>query len=477
MASVLGKDPEKILALLKKRRTARFVWLGRRLTDETAEKIRKLKLPGVGIIGEWRRHYPNGSLAAHVVGFVSKDKYARECGLEGMELYAERYLAATDGQKIVLADAGRRAIYDAADTFVAPKDGRSVVLTIDVVIQRHLEKAVSTVHQDYEAESAVGIVMDPRTGDILAVATSPGYDLNAFGQATTEERRPRAFTDPYEPGSIFKPFVAVAALACGKVRWGEEIYCHGGVYRCRSGRRLRDAHGYGKLAFEEVVYKSSNIGMAVLGERLGNRALYDIVTAFGFGKPAGVELGGESPGLVNEFGKWNSYTTTSIPMGQEIGVTPIQMAAAFSVFANGGILLKPKLIRAVYGPDGKMVNNNAAPHVVRRVIEKDLCRRFVKDVLAKVPSPIGTARRSPLDGWTSFGKTGTAQISPYGAGQFTGSYIAGAPVGNPRLVCLVSVRKPNKSKGYYGGVVAAPAVKEVLEKSLAYLEVPKDKLD
>ena len=472
VADVLGLSAAAVRDQLDENRRAarRFVWLARGLDKPTADRVKALGLAGVGIIEEWRRYYPNGELAAHVVGFVGRDGR----GLEGIELIADSHLSAVDGRKVVLGDAARRPIWDVPGGFTPPQDGRHVQLTLDVVVQRHLERVMGETVNRFGAESAVGVVVDPRSGDILALANVPTYDPNTFGQATQDQRRCRVVTDPYEPGSIFKPFVASVALALGKVRMGQEFFCHNGAYRCRPGRILHDAHPYGPLTFEQVVFKSSNIGMALIGEILKPPLLHRACMAFGFGAKTGIELTGEDPGLIHPLQRWTRDSKWSVPMGQEVSVTAVQMAMAFSVFANDGLLLRPKLIRKVHDTDGRVILDNTAARPVRRVIEPDVCRRFVRQVLARVPID-GTGRNhARLNGWSSFAKTGTAQIAPYSGGQFTASYIAAAPVERPRLVCVISVRKPNRAVGHYGGQVAGPAVKEVLEKSLAYLNVPRD---
>ena len=278
----------------------------------------------------------------------------------------------------------------------------------------------------------------------------------------------------YEPGSVFKPFVTSAALSDGVVGWGDEVFCHNGAYRCRRGRILHDAHPYGRLTVEAVVYKSSNIGMAKIGELLGNARLYQIVNAFGFGRPTGVELRGERTDSVRPLRAWKRDSTWSVPMGQEVVVTALQVTMAFAALANDGLLVRPRLIDAIAAPDGQILEDRSRPIPAAQVIDPNVSRRFVRDVLGRVPTD-GTGRRhARLDGWTSFGKTGTAQIAPYSSDQFTASYIAGAPLNTPRLVCLVSVRKPDKSIGHYGGQVAGPVVKGILERSLAYLDVPRD---
>lgn len=474
-AEALHLPIDQVLGDLEEGRRAKrhFIWLARDVDDQTVKRIKALRLRGVNVKDEWRREYPNGTLAAHVVGFASRDSNGLESGGEGMELYADGYLRAEDGHNIVWGDAARRAIWDAPDGYLAPKDGHHVQLTIDVIIQQKLEEKLAEAVAKFKAESGIGVVVDVRNGEILALANVPTFDLNAYGKARPEELRNRAIVDPYEPGSVFKPFVASAAMAMGKVRLGEEIFCNNGAYVCRPGRTLHDVHGgYGTLTFEAIVFKSSNIGMAHIGERLGNESLYSIVTAYGFGQTTGIELRGEDAGLVNPLRRWSPDTKWSVPMGQEVGVTGVQMAMAFAAIANDGLLLRPKLIRAVYAPDGQVQIDRSGPIPLRQVIKAEICRQFRLNVLAKVPTE-GTGKAGRLTGWSSFGKTGTAQIAPFGTNQYTASYMAGAPVDKPRLVCLISVRKPTGGQ-YYGGQVSAPVVKAVLEQALAYLDVPRD---
>ena len=470
-AEALGVSADAIRDKLTRRPEARFVWLARDLDAAAAERVRQLHLPGVGIQNLWRREYPNGSLAAHVVGFTERNGGK---GLEGVERVADRYLRAVDGRRMALADAARRPIWDVGGAYKPATDGRHVELTLDVVIQRHLEVALAETVGQYEAESAVGVVVDPATGAILALANWPTYDLNAFSDATEDQRRNRALTDPYEPGSVFKPFVASVALATDAVRLGQRFDCEDGAYRCRRGRVLRDAHPYDMLTLEQVVYKSSNIGMAKVGEILGNPTLRRIVTAFGFGHATGIELPGEDGGLVRPLAQWKRDSTWSVPMGHEVSVTAVQLAMGFSALANDGLLLKPRLIQAIRTPDGAVAVDRSRPQPIRQVIDAATCRTFIRKVLARVPTD-GTGRRhARLDGWSSFGKTGTARIAPYSRMQYTASYVAAAPVDDTRLVCLISVRKPDPAKGYYGGQVAGSAVKQVLDRSLAYLDVPRD---
>jgi len=467
LGGLLGRDPAELRRRITADREARFVWLSREVDAETAERIAALNLRGIGLQPRWRRRYPNGPLAAHVVGFAGVDGV----GLEGVERFADVYLRATDGGNAMLADAARRPIWNQPGQYVPPADGHHVYLTIDLVIQGYLEAALAEVVDTFGAESALGVVVEPSTGAVLAMASVPACDPNAFGAARPAARRNRPITDMFEPGSIFKPFIAAAAFDAGVVRWGETFNCHNGAWPCRRGRVLHDSHPYGELTAD----KSSNIGMAQIGQRLGNERMHRILRAFGFGAPTGVGLPGEVGGQVNPPARWTRDSTWSIPMGQEVAVTGLQMVMAFSALANDGVLLRPRLIESVVATDGRLVADGSRPIVVGGVIDPAVARRFVREVLAKVPTD-GTGRRhAALDGWSSFGKTGTAQIPPYASGQFTASYIAGAPLDEPRLVCLISVRKPDTSIGYYGSQVAGPAVKSVLERSLAYLGVGRDR--
>ncbi|MDP6381058.1 MAG: penicillin-binding protein 2, partial [Phycisphaerae bacterium] len=360
------------------------------------------------------------------------------------------------------------------------RDGRTIVLTIDKAIQSFVEIELKRVIEKYEAKGVIGIVMDPRTGEVLAMANLPAYDPNNYGDYPAEARRNRAITDPYEPGSTFKAFVAAAALAKGVVKMEEQIHCGNGVWRYRS-RTINDHHPYGRLSLQDIVVKSSNVGMAKLGVRLGDERLRQAVLDFGFGSKTGILLSGENAGVVQSAQKWSYWTTTSVPFGHEIMVTPLQLVTAFSVFANGGKLLKPRIVRGILDTRGRLVADLAGkPEVVSQVMPEPLANAFRDEVLVEVVER-GTGRQCKISGYKVFGKTGTAQkLAPPGSAEsgngyshelYVGSFIAGAPAEAPRLVVLVAVDEPNKSKGYYGGTVAAPAVRAILEQTLAYLGV------
>jgi cell division protein FtsI (penicillin-binding protein 3) len=313
------------------------------------------------------------------------------------------------------------------------------------------------------------------------MANYPSFDPDDFAGAPAYAVRNRLLTDPYEPGSTFKSFISSVALEEGIVHKGEEFDCHNGVYLV-NGRRLTDSHPYGMLTFEQVVIKSSNIGMAQIGIRMGNDRLYEAMKRFGFGVSTGLGLPGEGRGLVHPLAKWTKLSSSSIPMGYEVLVTPLQMVTAWCAIANGGMLMKPHLLKAVYGPDGRLVADLAVPAPVRRVLRQDIADYMRREVFRGVVLD-GTARDA-FKGcpYRVFGKTGTAKKrDPHGKGYssdlFVGSFIGGAPLEHPRLVVFVSLDEPDRSLAYYGGTVAAPAVREILEKSLGYLRVPADQTE
>ncbi len=469
VAPILDRDPEAIYALLSENPDRRFVWLARRVTPEVARAVRALRVYGIGLVAEGRRHYPNGSLAAHVLGFVGQE----EQGLEGLERHFEPRLSGTPGMAYVLADRHRRPIWSEPNQFVPPRDGQHLLLTIDAVIQAFAEEAIAEACTTYRAESAGAVVLDPRSGAILAMANVPTFDPARYGDYLSEARRNRCVTDPYPPGSTAKPFIAAAALEAGVVNLGQVIHCEHGHW---PAYRLHDAgHRYGNLTFEMVVIKSSNIGMAKLGLRLGNARLHAALKRFGFGEPTGVMLPGEAAGLVFPLSRWTKYSTTRVPFGQEFTTTPLQLATAFAAIANGGTVLAPKIVRGVLDSSGRTVVDLSEPEVLGRALDPHTCRTMIDRVLVHVVEE-GTGKRCRINGYRVFGKTGTAQgVDPDGSMSHTryiGSFLAGAPADDPKVVVLVLVNRPDKSLGYYGGTVAAPAARAILAQTLEYLGVP-----
>lgn len=476
IATLTGSDAAEIYRQLKQRKDRQYAPLLHDLSDGQADAIRKLDMQAVQVAHEWRRHYPNGPLAAQVVGFRRIDG---EAGA-GLELQADKWLKAQDGLKILRCDAARKNHYVELDSYEPPKDGSHVMLTIDVTIQGYLERAIADSAEQFGAKAVMGCVMDPNTGEVLAMASWPSFDPNLYNQATPDQLRLRVLTDPYEPGSSYKPFIAVGALQLGKATLSSQFFCHNGMWVAPRGGIIRDAPGehFGMLPLTDIVIHSSNVGMAELGAMLGNRLLYAISSAFGFGSMSGIELPGECPGKLAPVRRWTSYDTYRLPFGQgQIMVTTLQLCNAFSTIANGGTLMKPRLIDRVVSPDGKVLYQGS-PQKVRQVLTPTVARQFIDEALVQVVEK-GTGKKARMARWYCFGKTGTAQIGgPHGYQDraFTGTFVGGAPASKPRVVCVISVYHPTRN-GHYGGTVAAPYVKEVLEKTLSYLDVPPDRVD
>jgi len=482
-AALVGCSAESILNKLEMSpEKSRFVWLKRDISEEGAESILNLRrksklLEGLGIINEPKRVYTTGTVAGHVLGAVGvddKDGVSIK-GIEGIELFYDNILRGQDGCEQYVRDAAGRKIWLLKDKCRVPINGGHIILSIDRVIQQFTQRILGETCEHFQAESGNAIVMDPKTGDIMAMAVWPEVDPNNFGNAPPNTRRNRAITDPFEPGSIFKPFIAARALMLGVVHLDEQIYCHNGAYQIGK-RTLHDSHPLGTLTFQEVISRSSNIGMAILGQRMGNAELYEAVKAFGFGNKTGVDLRGENGGIVLPFRRWTDYSTTSIPMGQEIACTSMQIITAYCALANGGKLLRPRLFRAAIDERGKIIEERKEPEVIGQAIPPDIAKTMVEKVL-RLTVTAGTGKKAAVPGYQVFGKTGTAQIASskgkgFEANAYVGSFVGGAPASDPQVIVEVNIRKPKRSIGYYGGTVAGPAVKQILQAYFDYMHIP-----
>jgi cell division protein FtsI/penicillin-binding protein 2 len=487
LAAALGLHPQEIERLITENAERRFVWLQRRVDSPVRDAVMAIRVPvihngrmvrreieGLGIVSEGRRDYPCGQLAWHVVGTVGADMQ----GTRGLEYLLDDRLAGTAGFRAAQVDghSGRRPVWVRSEDYVPAVDGQTVVLTLDLNIQRFTEEALREVAATYKAKGASALVMDPKTGEVLALANYPTFDPAAIGEAGEYALRNRLLVDPIEPGSTMKSFIYAAAVEAGCVRPGETIYCHDGAYRI-PGRTLRDVHPYGNLTAEMVVIKSSNIGMGIIGLRMGNQRLHEALKKYGFGDKTGILLPGESPGVVKPLDKWSTLTTTSVPMGYEVMVTPLQMVTAFCAIANGGNLMKPRIIKYVYGPDGQLVSDLSQPITVRQVFHRKTCDYLKKEVLRRVITE-GTGKSANIEAVEVFGKTGTAMKIDHATGKYStdrniGAFIAAAPLADPRLAVMVVVDEPDRDIGHFGGTVAGPAVKQILEKSLAYMNATR----
>jgi cell division protein FtsI (penicillin-binding protein 3) len=462
LAGVLGVEPEEIETRLKTSRS--FVWIARKLRPEQAERIQALNLRGIYFQKENQRFYPKRALAAHVLGYVDID----ERGLGGIEYALDERIRGRPGRLLILADA-RRRWYGRSET--ASDAGASVVLTLDEKLQYIAEKELERAVRETGAKAGTIVIQEPNTGELLAVANWPTFNPNAPGESPAEHRMNRAVAALYEPGSTFKLVTIAAALEEGLTRPDEVIDCQmGAIYI--AGHRIRDHKPFGLLNVTQVMAKSSDVGTIKLGLRLGAPKFYDYIRAFGFGQATGVELPGESRGLLRRVENWTPVSVGSISMGQEVGVTQMQLVSAFSAIANGGLLYPPRIVRELR-KDGQATPLPVAEP--KRVISPETAatlRRMFESVVLE-----GTGNLARLEGYTAAGKTGTAQkIDPatgrYSLSQHIASFAGFAPLNNPAVTIVVSLDSPVGQ--YHGGDVAAPVFKRVAEQALAYLDVPHD---
>jgi cell division protein FtsI (penicillin-binding protein 3) len=467
LAGGLAMDGKDLLKQLSEARLTnrRFIWVARRVEAEQAEKILALHLEGVHSRNEPKRFYPNGSLAAHALGFVGLDN----AGLGGIEQFYNQKISGEAGKLFLETDSRGRA-YESAE--MQSKPGQDVVLTLDQMIQYRAEQALADAVEKTHAKSGTAIVLDPHTGEILALANVPTFDPNHPGAATPESRANGALQNIYEPGSTFKIVAYSAALDKHLVTPDDKIDCQMGSITV-AGRLIHDHHPFGLLTISEALAQSSNVGAIKLGLKVGDQSMYDFIRAYGFGSRTGVELPGETSGLVRPVGRWQPSSIGSIAMGQEVGVTPLQMAAAYGTVANDGVRVAPHIVREIRDRSGAIVYS-AKPEQ-RRVISIETANQL-KGMLEGVTLR-GTAKKAQLDGYTAAGKTGTAQkIDPrthtYSRTKFIGSFVGFAPVANPAVVIIVVIDEP--AGAYHGGTVAAPVFSEIAEQILPYLGISPD---
>ena len=475
LARLIDADADELSQLIGERYEARYVRIAESRDDRTAVEVMKLGIPGVGTEPMCVRYYPMGSLAAHVLGSVGGEGN----GLEGIELKFNRDLSGRNGYKRLEKDARRRPIGIDAGDYVPPVHGQHMILTIDASIQFIAEHELAAAVTEFRAESGEVIVIDPRTGEVLALANYPTFHPQHLSESRPEARLNRAIVVPYEPGSTFKPFIAGPAIMWRQTRPAEMWPIPGLSYIAPygRGRRVTDVHHYGPLATWDVLVKSSNIGMAMMAARMGNPNLHKAVTLFGFGRPTGIELPGEDGGMVNPLRRWTRYSTESVAQGYEVMITPMQLARAFCVYANGGHLVSPRIVKGKLDPDGRLIERYPLTRLddFPRVMDEDASgavRQILSDVLVR-----GTGTKARSKAWNLFGKTGTSHISMGRAGYsqdlVNSSFVAGAPLENPRLVVAMVIHKADRrANRAYGGTVAAPAAGRVLERSLAYMQVP-----
>ncbi len=436
-----------------------FAYVQRRVSVGAARRIRDLGLEGIGLIKENRRFYPNKELAAHLLGYVGTENN----GLHGLEASYDEEVRGRPGRVLVQTDARNRAFSRVESP---PTAGVSLELTIDKFIQYIAERELRATVLEHGAAGGSVIVMDPSTGEILALANEPTFNPNSFSLAPPDARRNRATQDVYEPGSTFKIVTASAALEEQAFAPEQIIDVSPGVIRFGS-HRITDTRNYGALSFADVIVKSSNVGASKIGVTLGPERLGRYVTRFGFGQIASRDFAGQSRGIVHDWSRLRDSALASVSIGYNISVTPLQMAAAMSAIANGGELLEPRLVRAQISGDERL---EVAPHVIRRVISPKTAStltRMLEDVVSR-----GTARSAQIEGYTAAGKTGTAEKIVKGRyadkGHNVASFVGFVPSTRPALTILVVIDDVVQ----FGGAVAGPAFQRIAEASLRHLGVP-----
>ena len=467
LARPLGLDPaarKELQAQLEKTRA--FVWVRRKVDPATARAVRDLQLDGVGFLTENRRYYPQKELAAHVIGYVGLDN----TGMSGVEYSFEESMRGRAAKVVIRTDARRRAL---GHTEKPSTEGHTIVLTLDDSIQHVAERELDRSVTETGAAAGVAVVMDPRTGEILALANRPTFNPNRFNAYPSSRWRNRAVADAYEPGSMFKIITAAAGLEEKVVDPDEVIDCGHGALEV-AGIRINDHAVFDQLSFRDVIARSSDVGVARVAQRLGRDNFSRYMRQFGFGTPTGVELPGESGGLLRPLNRWSALSLPTLSFGQEIGVTALQMTAAVAAVANGGFLMKPIVVREIEDSTGHVVRQSH-PLAVRRVLDAataDTLTDILRGVVLR-----GTGHRAAIPGYAVAGKTGTAQkvdaTGHYSMVDHVASFVGFVPASRPALVVLVSLDSP-RGPANEGGDVAAPLFARIAEPALRRLAVAPD---
>lgn len=473
VSEALQQNADDIYQRITADPSRQFVWLRRRATEDQLSAMRALALPPStwGLRREYLRQYPQGAFAAHVIGIRDIDNV----GHGGLEQSLDPRIRGVDGARVMTRDALGVVVEVAAEQSRPPEHGRSVVTTLDLPLQIHAELVLDRVMVTWQPAGACAIVVQPRTGQVLAMASRPAYDPNDLNHVPSSAWKNLCVAAVFEPGSTFKPFVVGRAVETGCVSRDEDIDCSNGALRIGS-RVLHDYRAWGTLSVEDVLVKSSNIGMARIAMALGITELHDVVVSYGFGRRTGIELPGEVRGLVRPVSAWDEYSLGSVPMGHEIAVTPIQLIAAHAALANGGRWIRPRLLvdrgDADAGPLPLFAVDlvDAPPAVRSTVIDRDDAEWLVQGPLRQVIER-GTARTARTPGLELFGKTGTSQKIDPESGRYSDeasvvSFVGGAPARSPEVMALVLVDAPTAGSRHGGGSVAAPPAAEILQFAL-----------
>ncbi|AMV73116.1 penicillin-binding protein [Desulfuromonas carbonis] len=466
LADALGLKVAAVRAKLDSEKG--FLWLKRQITPRESELVRALNLEGVGFTREHRRFYPNSELGAQVIGFTGLDPE----GLEGLELKYDSLILGQGGFLVMERDALGRGIGGGEEMVQGGEQGSDLHLTLDKNLQFIAEKELAAGVKGSHARAGTVVVLNPANGEILAMASQPDFNPNAFYRYRPGQWRNRALCDTYEPGSTIKMFLLAAALNEGVVKPGTFINCENGSWRV-GGKTIHDHHPYGRLKLPEILKVSSNIGAAKIGKALEREKYYGYLRDFGFGEVSGLELPGEQSGLLRKPSQWFEIDLAAISFGQGLTVTPLQVAMATAAIANGGYLMKPYVVASVVNSYGEVVESHR-PSVRKQVISTAVAKQ-IRDMLVEVTEEGGTGTLATVPGYRVAGKTGTAQkVDPvtgtYSTDKNVASFVGFVPADDPKLVILVVLDEPEGQT--YGGLVAAPVFSRIAAQGLRYLKVP-----
>ncbi len=464
MTSLLNVDRQDVMKKLL--HSKRFCWIARRIPSEQARQVEEANIEGIFLVKEPKRFYPNGELASQLVGLVGLDSV----GLEGLEIKYDQYLKGTPETLVWTRDAKGKMLFPRVEKVsVSSDESVNLVLTIDSRIQHLVESQLKAAVQEKGAKGGLAIVMDPKTGEILAMANSPGFDPNALLTVSLENKKNKVVTDCFDPGSTFKPFLVAAALEEGAVRENDRFFCENGAYAI-ANRVIHEAKRkrHGVLTVHDILKYSSNIGSVKIAEKLGKEKFYDYIRNFGFGAKTGIDLPGEIPGLLRPVNDWTRVDAATIAFGQGISVTAIQLITALSTIANQGTMMKPYVVRALVDKKGQIIRNYS-PTVVRRVVSPDTARRLTAIMTDIVGQEDGTGKNARIESVSVAGKTGTSQKYDsarhvYSSERVKTSFMGFFPAENPQVAILVILDEPQKDR--WGGVASAPVFKAIGEQIL-----------
>lgn len=464
ISPILRKKSEFLLKKMKEEKP--FIWLERGINPKQRAAIDALDIQGIDFLKEAKRFYPQGEIGAHVIGFAGVDSR----GLEGVELGYDEFIRGEPGFIIIPKDGRGRAMAAQNPDFRRSEEGREVILTIDRNIQHIAEKELKKAIQACSGKGGMVVVMNPNTGEILAMSVQPSFDPNRFYAYTDYLRKNRALTDTFEPGSTFKVFLLAAALEERVAGPNEVFFCENGRFAV-GGKIINDVHKHGWLSLGEIIKVSSNIGASKVGKKLGKGKLYHYLKEFGFGSKTGIDLPGEVSGFLPRTQNWSEVGLANISFGQGISLTALQLTTALSAIANGGLIMRPYVIKTVIDRQGNVLKENR-PKVIRRVISAETARTAAT-ILKTVTQEGGTGKAACLSSYETAGKTGTAQKALINGRGYSdkriGSFIGYAPADNPQVVISVIIDEPQGVS--FGGVVAAPAFKAIGEQVLPYMGI------